>query len=197
VVVFIIAVCRNYERFAYFRRGNLFDFVFNLEGKHNLNTFVPMHTSIRWLCPQPPQPLYCWKAEIVSFLHVLLVLGVKLTSLLNKMCQSWGYVLKYAFWRNRQKEREGDNKGLGVACRVFITNNASARSPSNIIYIITLNLEEQSEESPPGYTPFMWAGGTFFPVVLLCQFLVLARNRFLVLHTYVCYLTIFLELIFS
>jgi hypothetical protein len=25
---------------------------------------------------------------------------------------------------------------------------------------------------------FAWAGGTFFPVVLLCQFLVLAENRF-------------------
>jgi hypothetical protein len=30
----------------------------------------------------------------------------------------------------------------------------------------------------------VWAGGTFFPVVLLCQFLVLVGNRFLVLHTY-------------
>ncbi len=29
------------------------------------------------------------------------------------------------------------------------------------------------------YTCFAWAGGTFFPVVLLCQFLVLAGNRFL------------------
>ncbi len=28
------------------------------------------------------------------------------------------------------------------------------------------------------YTRFAWAGGTFFPVVLLCQFLVLAGNRF-------------------
>ncbi len=27
-------------------------------------------------------------------------------------------------------------------------------------------------------TRFEWAGGTFFPVVLLCQFLVLAGNRF-------------------
>ncbi len=52
-----------------------------------------------------PRPLYRWKAEIISFLRVLLVWGVKLTSLLNKMCQSWGYVLKYAFWWNRQKER--------------------------------------------------------------------------------------------
>ncbi len=28
------------------------------------------------------------------------------------------------------------------------------------------------------YTCFAWAGGTFFPVVLLCQFFVLAGNRF-------------------
>ncbi len=28
------------------------------------------------------------------------------------------------------------------------------------------------------YTRYAWAGGTFFPVVLLCQFFVLARNRF-------------------
>ena len=28
------------------------------------------------------------------------------------------------------------------------------------------------------YTRFTWAGGTFFPVVLLCQFFVLAGNRF-------------------
>ncbi len=28
------------------------------------------------------------------------------------------------------------------------------------------------------YTRFAWAGGTFFPVVLLCQFFVLAGNRF-------------------
>ncbi len=28
------------------------------------------------------------------------------------------------------------------------------------------------------YTRFAWAGGTFFPVVLLCQFLVLVGNRF-------------------
>ncbi len=27
------------------------------------------------------------------------------------------------------------------------------------------------------YTRYAWAGGTFFPVVLLCQFFVLAENR--------------------
>ncbi len=30
-----------------------------------------------------------------------------------------------------------------------------------------------------------WAGGTFFPVVVLCQFLVLVGKKVLVLHSYV------------
>ena len=33
-------------------------------------------------------PLYHWKAEVISFLHVLIVWGVKLTRLLIKMRQS-------------------------------------------------------------------------------------------------------------
>jgi hypothetical protein len=69
MVVLILAIRGNYEQFAYFWRGNLFDFIFDLEGKHNLNPFAPMHTSIRRLCPRPPDP-YRWKAEIISFLHV-------------------------------------------------------------------------------------------------------------------------------
>jgi hypothetical protein len=36
-----------------------------------------------------PRPWYRWKAEDLSFLHVLLVWGVTLTSLLIKKCQSW------------------------------------------------------------------------------------------------------------
>ena len=35
-----------------------------------------------------PRPLYRWKAETVSFLHVLLVWGVKLTSLLTTTRQN-------------------------------------------------------------------------------------------------------------
>ena len=35
-----------------------------------------------------PQPRYHWKAEIISFLHVLLVWGVKLTRSLAEVCQS-------------------------------------------------------------------------------------------------------------
>ncbi len=37
------------------------------------------------------------------------------------------------------------------------------------------------------YTRYMWTGGTFFPVVLLCQYLVLVGNRFqfYILHIYV------------
>ena len=45
--------------------------------------------------PQTLILLESWSsAEDVSFLHVLLVWGVKLSHLLNIMCQSWGYVLK-------------------------------------------------------------------------------------------------------
>ena len=36
-----------------------------------------------------PRLWYRWKAETLSFLHVLLVWGVKLVSLLNKRRQSW------------------------------------------------------------------------------------------------------------
>ncbi len=38
------------------------------------------------------------------------------------------------------------------------------------------------------YTCYAWAGGTFFPVVLLCQFFVLAGNRF-----WFCILLMYLE----
>ncbi len=67
MVVFIVAVRRNYERFAYFWRGNLFDFFFDLEGKHNLNPFAPMHTLIRRLCPQPPDPYIVGKLRLSAF----------------------------------------------------------------------------------------------------------------------------------
>ncbi len=36
----------------------------------------------------------------------------------------------------------------------------------------------QNDRQRNKYTCCAWAGGTFFPVVLLCQFLVLAGNRF-------------------
>ncbi len=38
------------------------------------------------------------------------------------------------------------------------------------------------------YTCCAWAGGTFFPVVLLCQFLVLAGNRFWFIYYVLMYL---------
>ncbi len=42
------------------------------------------------------------------------------------------------------------------------------------------------------YTRYAWAGGTFFPVVLLCQFIVLAGNRswFYILLMYLEYHTV-------
>ena len=42
----------------------------------------------------------------------------------------------------------------------------------------SLSPYSQTELQRDKYTRCAWAGGTFFPVVLLCQFLVLAGNRF-------------------
>ena len=39
-------------------------------------------------------------------------------------------------------------------------------------------IEGQNHRQRNEYTCYVRAGGTFFPVVLLCQFSVLARNRF-------------------
>jgi hypothetical protein len=38
--------------------------------------------------------------------------------------------------------------------------------------------DRQKDRRRVKYTCYAWAGGTFFPVVLLCQFFVLAGNRF-------------------
>ncbi len=38
--------------------------------------------------------------------------------------------------------------------------------------------DRQNDGRRNKYTRFAWAGGTFFPVVQLCQFLVLVGNRF-------------------
>ncbi len=50
----------------------------------------------------------------------------------------------------------------------------------------------QTELRRNEYTRFAWAGGTFSPVVLLCQFSVLAGNRFwfYILFMYLGYRTI-------
>jgi hypothetical protein len=42
----------------------------------------------------------------------------------------------------------------------------------------SLSTYGQNDRQRNEYTCCAWAGGTFFPVVVLCQFLVLAENRF-------------------
>ncbi len=73
-------------------------FVFSKRGLNSRSPQNPEKTQPQLFCADAyfdkktlfttPQPLYHWKAETLSFLHVLLVWGVKLTSLLTKMCQS-------------------------------------------------------------------------------------------------------------
>ncbi len=73
--------------FIFFKKGPQFQII----SKFRENTTPPYcanaYFNKKTLSANPP-PLYCWKAETLSFLHVLLVWGVKLTSLLTKMCQS-------------------------------------------------------------------------------------------------------------
>ncbi len=54
------------------------------------------------------------------------------------------------------------------------------------------NPYRQTELQRNEYTRYAWAGGTFFPVVLLCQFSVLAGNRywFYILLMYLEYQTV-------
>ncbi len=48
-----------------------------------------------------------------------------------------------------------------------------------LFYFTLLTLTDgRNDRRRNEYTCFAWAGGTFFPVVLLCQFFVLAGNRF-------------------
>ncbi len=56
---------------------------------------------LRKTLSETPRPLYRWKAEVLSFLHVLLVRGVNLASLLNKRRQSWTIHLKQTVNRIR------------------------------------------------------------------------------------------------
>jgi hypothetical protein len=42
----------------------------------------------------------------------------------------------------------------------------------------SLSPYSQTESQRNKYTRCMWAGGIFFPVVLLCHFFVLLENRF-------------------
>ncbi len=80
---------------------------------------------------------------------------------------------------HRHRYSEGKDDGQKTPCghpdfnsyveiqRVFIDNGRTDEQ-----------MNRQTDKQTEKYTCFAWAGGTFFPVVLLCQFLVLAGNRF-------------------
>ena len=58
----------------------------------------------------------------------------------------------------------------GGVCLLFVLSR-DVTSSSYVKYGTKITLRR-------GYTRFAWAGGIFSPVVLLCQFLVLAGNWF-------------------
>jgi hypothetical protein len=62
---------------------------------------------------------------------------------------------------------------------VFIFQTEVSCFSVKLFYSTLLALtHRQNHRRRNKYTRFAWAGGTFFPVVLLCQFLVLVGNRF-------------------
>jgi hypothetical protein len=65
------------------KKGMSFQSTLKLHKNHNLNHFALMHSFLRRLCPQPPGPNNTVGKLSLVFLHVLLVLGVNLGSLLT------------------------------------------------------------------------------------------------------------------
>ncbi len=67
---------------------------------------------------------------------------------------------------------------------VFLQRTLKEKVPIFLINTLLLHIpllaltDGQNDRRRNKYTRCTWAGGTFFPVVLLCQFLVLAGNRF-------------------
>jgi hypothetical protein len=60
------------------------------------------------------------------------------------------------------------------------------------VFIDNGEMNRRTDKQTEKYTRFAWAGGTFFPVVLLCQVFVLAGNRcwFYILLMYLEYHTV-------
>jgi hypothetical protein len=69
---------------------------------------------------------------------------------------------------------------------------------SVILFYSTLlaHTDGQKDGRRVKYTSCAWAGGTFFPVVLLCQFFVLVGNRFWFIYLRTLLNKLFCELIF-
>jgi hypothetical protein len=59
------------------KKGLSFQSTLKLHKNHNLNHFVPTHILLKRLCPRPPDP-YRQKAESLSYLDVLLALGMSI-----------------------------------------------------------------------------------------------------------------------
>ncbi len=62
---------------------------------------------------------------------------------------------------------------------VFLFGGKANLTLATLFYSTLLALtDRQTDRQRVKYTRFAWAGGTFFPVVLLYQFFILAGNRF-------------------
>jgi hypothetical protein len=105
-------------------------------------------------------------------LYIIYVLGVP---------YSCGVVFVFWFWREIVF---GVTYVLSVQyscglCQFFCCDGKANLVRLTLFYSTLLALTHGHKDRQRNkYTRFVWAGGTFFPVVLLCQFSVLAGNRF-------------------
>jgi hypothetical protein len=76
-------ICRNRYEFPYFKKGAQFSKQIETPLKTRSQPFCADAYLVKKTLFATPRPLYHWKAETLSFLHVLLVLGVNLGSLLT------------------------------------------------------------------------------------------------------------------
>jgi hypothetical protein len=72
-------------RFIISKKGSSFQITSKLRRNHDLYDCARMEFLLIRLCPRPPT-LIPFEAETLSFVHVLLVFGVILVSLLTKIC---------------------------------------------------------------------------------------------------------------
>ncbi len=109
----------------------------------------------------------------------------------SKISRTLFNFLKNTYWVSLFQRNNSQIFWTGVSCfsvALFYSTLFCCGRKANLVrftlfYSTLLTLtdgwtDRQTDRQRNEYTRFAWAGGNFFPVVLLCQFLLLAGNKF-------------------
>ena len=120
-----------------------------------------------------PIPWYRWKAETLSFLHVLLVYGNILTILLIKKRQNGAFVMRYYFWRNRQKiDSKRHHHGEGVGWMVLAGNVAVLDVVRSLFWRHGVMSSRHVGPTRPTCRRHHVMSGSFFLCRMSCRYLI-------------------------